>query len=163
MTKKIEEMDITENNMQDTINEVSTQHEKQSIASEFANANNEVFTSIINDGSIESKSKVFNAMGDTDYALGDKLNETINMVDFLVHSVTMEDDRTGELVNASRCVIIDDKGKSYGTVSTGVKSSILKIFQTFGNPNTWTNPLPIQAFEKKGRKGYKFIAIKVVI
>lgn len=140
----------------------NAQHE-MSVQEQFGNAKQEVFTSIVDDGTLESKALVFNAMNDTDYALRDYVGKIIEITNFVAHKIQIEDERTGEITNATRCVFIDKDGKTYGTVSNGINQSMVKLFGTVGFPGTWENPLPIKIMEKTGRRGFRFLTIGLVI
>ena len=138
-------------------------HHETSVQEQFGNAKQEVFTSIVDDGTLESKALVFNAMNDTDYALRDYVGKIIEITNFVAHKIQIEDERTGEITNATRCVFIDKDGKTYGTVSSGINQSMIKLFGTVGFPATWENPLPIKVMEKTGRRGFRFLTIGLAL
>ena len=142
--------------------EENTQHE-MSVQEQFGNATQEVFTSIVDDGTLETKALVFNAMNDTDYALRDYVGKVIEITNFVAHKIQLEDERTGEITNATRCVFIDKDGKTYGTVSSGINQSMIKLFGTVGFPSTWEKPLPIKVMEKTGRRGFRFLTIGLAL
>lgn len=147
-------------------NELAVQgnaHHEMSVQEQFGNAKHEVFTSIVDDGTLESKALVFNAMNNTDYALRDYVGKIIEITNFVAHKIQIEDERTGEITNATRCVFIDKDGKTYGTVSSGINQSMVKLFGTVGFPATWENPLPIKVMEKTGRKGFRFLTIGLAL
>lgn len=147
-------------------NELTVQGNEQhemSVQEQFGNAKQEVFTSIVDDGTLESKALVFNAMNDTDYALRDYVGKVIEITNFVAHKIQIEDDRTGEITNATRCVFIDKDGKTYGTVSSGINQSMIKLFGTVGFPVTWEKPLPIKVMEKTGRRGFRFLTIGLAL
>lgn len=147
-------------------NELTTQGNAQhemSVQEQFGNAKQEVFTSIVDDGSLENKALIFNAMNDTDYALRDYIGQVIEITNFVAHKIQIEDERTGEITNATRCVFIDKDGKTYGTVSSGINQSMVKLFGTVGFPSTWENPLPIKIMEKTGRRGFRFLTIGLAL
>ena len=128
------------------------------VQEQFAGCTEEVFTSLENND-FKSKSKVFNAMNDTDFRLRDCVGQTINLVDFVAHKVMLTKEKTGEVEPAIRCVLIDDKGQTYGTVSKGIQQSLTKLFGTVGVPKDWDKPMPIKVVEKSGRNGYRFLTI----
>lgn len=161
MSKNVDNAKV-ENQITEIVNTSEYREKERSLAEQFGSANTDIFTSIHNDGSVESKAKVYNAMNNTDFSIGDYIGETIEMVDFLAHRGSITDDETGEVSEIDRCVIIDVNGKTYGSISTGIKNSMLNIFQSFGNPQTWENPLPLQVVEKKSKRGRRFYSIKVV-
>lgn len=155
-------MNKEENKMNEVTVHENAQHEL-SVQEQFENAKQEVFTSIVDDGSIENRALVFNAMNDTDYALRDFVGKVIEITNFVAHKITLTDERTGEVSTATRCVFIDKDGKTYGTVSSGINQSMVKLFATVGFPATWDNPLPIKVMEKTGRKGFRFLTIGLAL
>lgn len=132
-----------------------------SVKEQFEGANQEVFTSLIDDGSVETKAVIFNAMNDTDYALRDVIGQTIYITNFVAHKIQLTDEKTGEVSEAIRCVFIDKDNKTYGTVSQGINSAMIKLFATVGLPNVWEQPMPIKVLEKTGRKGHRFLTISL--
>ena len=155
-------MNKEENKMNELTVHENGQHEL-SVQEQFENAKQEVFTSIVDDGSIENRALVFNAMNDTDYALRDFVGKVIEITNFVAHKITLTDERTGEVSIATRCVFIDKDGKTYGTVSSGINQSMVKLFATVGFPSSWENPLPIKVMEKTGRKGFRFLTIGLAL
>ncbi len=95
------------------------------------------------------------AMQDADYQLmtyfDDNPGSFINLKDVLIHNVQIADEDTGELIQQARTVLIDDKGKTYASVSGGVIGSLQKIFAIFGPP-TYIPPMKITARRVKTRK-----------
>lgn len=79
---------------------------------------------------------------------GKKLAESINMVLAIRHiyaeTCEYRDRQTGEAVPGVRIVLIDSEGKSYNTSSIGVYNCLSKIFQIFGTPDVWTEPLSVR-------------------
>ena len=60
----------------------------------------------------------------------------------LVEIIQVENEETGEVEEAPRVVLIDDKGAAYQAVSAGMFSAVKKAIQIFGQP-TWDEPLPM--------------------
>lgn len=138
-----------------------TLNNQLTVKEQFEVAQQEVFTSLVDDGSIKTKATIFNAMNDTDYSLRDMVGKTIYITNFVAHKIQLTDEKTGEVSDAVRCVFIDKDGKTYGTVSNGVNSAMIKLFATVGLPNVWDSPMPIKVLEKTGRKGYRFLTINL--
>jgi hypothetical protein len=105
---------------------------------------------------LDDKIGIALAMGDANYNLKeyfkDKNAQPIKMVHALTHFVQLVND-DGETVDAVRCVIIDDQGKTYSTVANGARSSIMNLFSIFGMP-PFNPPLEIEAKEVKTRRGF---------
>jgi len=58
------------------------------------------------------------------------------------------DNKTGLKKKMMRCVIIDEDGKAYTAMSKGVYQSIRALFNTFGEPATWKEAIPIVVQQK---------------
>lgn len=71
------------------------------------------------------------------------INQEINMVDIYVETVEMVNEDTGEVTRSPRCIIIDDKGVAYASVSKGVYTSLRKILALRKMPSTWERPIKI--------------------
>ena len=92
---------------------------------------------------------LFNAMNNPAKRLSDCINEAIRAKHIFVEVVTCEkkdaDGKpTGQKDRCPRIVIIDDHGIGYACVSVGVYSAIKKLFQVYGEPQTWTKPIPLK-------------------
>lgn len=106
-----------------------------------------VYTSLKCDTDAE-KVNFYNITNAPQERLGDHINEVINAKDIFCESVECVNDETGEITNAPRIVIIDDKGVGYACVSMGVFSSLKKIMNLFGQP-TWEKPVKIKVGQIK--------------
>lgn len=93
-------------------------------------------------GDRESKKMVYNAMNNPDHKVGDFINKTINLRDILAEEITLTNEETGEPQQAIRVVLIDDKGKSYQAVSTGIYNAVKKLIAVYGRP-TWEDAIPV--------------------
>jgi hypothetical protein len=106
------------------------------------------------------KKAYFNAINSSDKRLGDEINNEIDLKNVYVEIVELHDDKTGEMTKAPRIVLIDDKGNGYTCVSTGIFSSLKKIFQVFGMPETWKTPIKLKVKQiTKGEKKILTLAI----
>lgn len=113
----------------------------------------EMYCSVQNDGTMESKAKVYNMINNPDKRISDVIGEVIYIKDVLAHSIEVVSEETGEIIQALRTVIIDDKGVSYEAVSQGVTNSLSRIMDIFGQPNTWEKPIPVKPVQKSTRNG----------
>lgn len=124
-------------------------------------ADSNFFCSIVDDGSRESKIKVYNAINNKGYSLDETKGTVLEIVDVACHPVSLLDENTGEVVNSLRTILIDKDGKNYDAVSNGIVSSLQKIFAIVGQPS-FDPPLKIKVVEQKTRKGYKTNTIELV-
>lgn len=123
------------------------------------NKDNNFLTSL-NPENIEEKKKLFNCINSPDYKISDCVGETIKVTNYVAHSVIINSDR-GEDTEATRLVLIDEEGKTYATVSTGIIQALSKIFSIFGTPSEWDEPMSLKVVEKKSSK-FKFITFEIV-
>ena len=114
---------------------------------------NALFSSIVDDGTMETKVKIFNAINAPTYHLSDYIGQIIEVVDVIAHPVELADETTGELVQTVRTILIDKDGNSYDAVSQGVASALSKIFQLLGKPPWIDNPLKMKIKQVKTRNG----------
>ena len=90
----------------------------------------------------------------------DHLRETINLKDFVLQATTMIDDN-GEEVPIMRTILIDADGSAYHAISDGLFKSLQVYTGLLGHPATWEAPVPVIVDEKKGRRGFRFMTIKL--
>lgn len=91
----------------------------------------------------EERKRVFNAVNTPDKVLRDYINKTINLRDVFAEQCNFVDRESGEVKPGVRIVLIDDEGVSYSTSSTGIFTGLSKLFNIYGTPDCWTEPVPI--------------------
>ena len=136
---------------------LATGHEAN--AANFADTGVQIYSSIKGTDP-ETRKKIYTAVSASD-SLRDFLNKKLNIVDVIAQNVQLTDDKTGEVSSAVRIVLIDDKGKAYGSVSTGVYQSLTNLFAIVGKPEEWLTPMVITPVEKMGRRGFRFISLEL--
>lgn len=112
-----------------------------------------LYCSIVDDGSMKSKAAIFNTVNSPDKKLSENIGEVIALRHIAAHPITLVDENTGELVEALRVVLVDDKGVSYEAVSNGVANAVSRIIQIFGQPADWSEPVKVKAVQKQTRNG----------
>lgn len=134
-------------------NEINT---SLAIITEDVNAGGNYFSGTVE--TFDEKKRLANAMSNPDFRLSDFINKTITVVDVFIEKAQVTSQNTGELVDIPRVVLIDDKGKSYSSLSFGVFNSLKKIISVFGFP-TWKEGIPIevQRIQKGDRQIYNLI------
>lgn len=153
MSEKIEKQEV--------LNEVSTETVDGSISDQVFGASAQVMATF-DTTSEEGSDKAFNMMNDCDHGVADKLGETINLKDVLMHPVKFMDENTGEMIDGVRTVLIDADGTTYGATSSGLFNALKQFFGIKGHPITWSEPKPIKIVEKRSRKGFRFYTIQIV-
>lgn len=128
--------------------------------SNLANTGSSIYCSL-KGNDLDTKKKIYNAVSDSS-PLHDMIGKTIKVRDIIAQNVQLEDmQNPGEMVDTVRVVLIDDKGKAFGTVSSGVMNSLQNIFAIVGQPESWADPLPVIVREKTGRKGFRFLSLEL--
>ena len=123
-----------------------------------------MYCSLKDDGTMESKGRIFNAINAPDEKLAEHIGEVISLQNIVAHPIKLADEETGEIIESLRVVLIDDKGKSYEAVSGGVANAINRILQIFGQPETWDKPIKVKAKQKATRNGNnKVTTLEVVL
>lgn len=108
----------------------------------------------------EDRIVLYNAINAPDKRLSDMVNMDIEVQHVFAETVTILREDTGELQPCPRLVFIDKDGVSYGCLSFGVFSSVKKLFQVFGQPDTWKKPLKLRVNQIiKGEK--RFLSLTV--
>ena len=92
----------------------------------------------------EEKARFYNLMNNPEKRVKDMIGKIIQVKDVFVEPVEMTNQETGEVTQAPRIVLIDDKGIGYQAVSIGIFSAIKKLFGVFGTPDTWKKPIPLE-------------------
>lgn len=112
-----------------------------------------MYCSIRTDGSMKSKAAIFNAVNSPDRKLSEHIGEVLRLRDVVAHEVQLLDENTGEVIHALRTVLVTDDGTTYEAVSNGVSNALERIFQIFGQPDQWAEPIPVKPIQKQTRNG----------
>ena len=91
------------------------------------------------------------------------LGEKINLANVVLQPVSVTSTVTGEIVDATRIILVDDKGKAYTTVSDTVLRDLNTIFSIFGMPSTWAAPVAISIARVRGNGGHFFYKVQAAI
>lgn len=100
----------------------------------------------------EGKLALYTAMNNPTFSVQEKLNCTILLQDVYAEAIQFVDEKSGEVTDGVRIVLIDNEGNSYGSCSKGIFSAIKKLIQVFGAP-TWEEPIPVQPYQASTRNG----------
>lgn len=116
----------------------------------FTNPDKSFLTSFTDDGSRESKIKIYNAISNAENSLSDHIGEVLEIEHMVAHPIELADEVTGKMVQAMRVVLVDVNGVGYHAVSNGVVSSLQKIIGIVG-PAPWTPALQVVPKQVKTR------------
>lgn len=110
----------------------------------------------------DGKFALYTAMNNPTFSVEEKLNCTIYLKDVYAEAVHFVDEKSGEVTDGVRIVLIDNEGNSYGCCSKGIFSAIKKLIQVFGAP-TWEEPIPVQPYQASTRNGNnKIYSLRIV-
>lgn len=151
---------MTENTEIMTINKADIPAPNQ--LDKFTNAEASFFCSIKADGTRKSAIAIYNAINNKGESLDDHMGKVLEIVHVAAHPVSLTDEKTGEVVDTIRTVLVDKNGVNYDAVSEGVASSLQKIFAIVGMPPWIDEPLKIKVVQQKTRAGYKTNTIELV-
>ena len=80
----------------------STPAEVVSVADFSAPAENMMYCSIVSDGSMAGKAKIFNAVNSPEKRVSDCIGDRIMLKDIVAHPVSLVDEKTGEILQTMR-------------------------------------------------------------
>ena len=94
---------------------------------------------------VDDRAKVtlYNACA-TPAKIADMINKQIKLMHVYIEIIPVVSEQTGEVVNCPRVVLIDDHGKGYQAVSTGIYNSVKRIISLFGDPAGWDKPHTVE-------------------
>lgn len=151
----------TQAQVQDTT-AVSIFHDEDSRFIAQLKSNQAPFYTSLKTNSPEEKAKFYNLMNNPEKRVRDMIGKIIMVKDVFVEPVEMTNHETGEVTQAPRIVLIDDKGVGYQAVSVGVFSAIKKLFGVFGTPEAWAKPISLEVQQiSKGLRN--ILTFKVMI
>lgn len=97
----------------------------------------------IQTASDEEKKSIFNVVNGDCKGLRDYVNKPIKLKDVFAEAAQSIDEETGEVKDTVRIILIDEDGVGYATSSVGVRGSLSKLFQLYGTPDVWGQPLVV--------------------
>lgn len=108
----------------------------------------------------EGKIKTLQANQDN-VPLSDYVGKTLKITNIIMQRVDLVDDKTGELDEGIRSILIDDTGKAYSATSKGIVNALRQIMSIMGEPKQWDSPLSVEVQEKKSRTNskHKFLTL----
>lgn len=104
---------------------------------------------------------LFNAVT-TPLKLADQINKQLKIRHIYVEVIQVVSDESGELVNAPRVVLIDDKGVGYQSVSTGIYNATKRLIGLFGDPADWAQPHTVEVQNVSLPGGRHTLTLRVI-
>ena len=119
----------------------------------------------VDDTTMDGKRKLYHYKNRPDHNISDFINKEIKIKDIYIDvnaRVQKDGENAGAIENKPRTILIDDKGESYiAGVSIGIYQAVKEIIRTFGDPKTWTEPLPVVVVQVNTPKG-KMLSLDIV-
>jgi hypothetical protein len=110
-----------------------------------------------------SKAKIFNAIQSPEHTVEEFIGKTLEIVHLVGHEVSLVDEKTGEVVETARMILIDKDGKGYSCVSVGIFSALKNLSAIVGNAPWVDEPLKVEVIQQKTRNGNnKVLSLKLV-
>jgi len=129
----------------------------------FTNAKLGVWTTIDSEKTeltLEGKKLIIRAMGGSDIKAASLKEKAFLTQDLLIHMVSIVDDKTGEISEQKRTVLIGPDGRTAAICSNGAIAGLARIMQLFGKP-TWKPALRLRLKEQETRHGFRTYNIEV--
>ena len=102
----------------------------------------------------EERKALFNASEKCDVLLNDIVGQEVEVKNVMINEYPRKNKETGEgMTKGHRTILFDSKGKTYVTASNYFFIAIGKLIATFGEPNTWENPIKIKIVKKDVKNG----------
>ena len=136
-------------------NEILTKNENE-------NVNNEQTYCSMICKSNEERKNLFNALEKADVLLNDVVGSEFNLKDVYLHKYTKLNEETGEVENKCRVLLFDENGQTYATGSFGIFNIIGRIFEVFGTPNEWEEPLRVKVIKKEIGNNKKMLSLEIM-
>ena len=111
---------------------------------------------------VESQKRLAMAVTDAE-PLNEYLGKPFYLKDFVVQATSMIDDQTGEERPILRIILVDAEGNARSCAADGIFKALQTYTRILGHPSTWpAEGHKMVAEERKGRRGFKYLTLKLV-
>ena len=117
-----------------------------------------MYSSIKGD-TFEAKRKVLSIVTNSK-PVSENLGVKIDLRHIIIQSVTMMNRETGVASEQPRVILIDDKGTAFHAISKGLFLAIRNFIGVLGEPEYWTEPVPIVVKRERATVGH-FVTIEI--
>lgn len=115
--------------------------------------------SSIKGGDFASRKSVVEKLTNSE-PVADNIGTVINLQHVIVQSVAMANRVTGRMEDQPRVILIDADGTAYHAISKGLFLAVRNILGVMGEPDQWTEPLPVVVKREKAAIG-SFFTIEI--
>lgn len=109
--------------------------------------------------STEDKKAFYNATQNPTAKVSDFINQTITIRDVYMEKAQYVDEETGLVTDGVKTIIITPEGEGILANSMGVARSLYSLFDIFGMPSEWDEPITVKVKQievKGGNRYFKF-------
>lgn len=124
--------------------------------------NNELTYCSVMCKNIEERKYLFNALEQADVLLNDVVGIEFELKDVYIHRYEKINEKTGEVEPRVRIILFDSEGKSYACGSFGIFNILRRMFEVFGTPNQWEQPLKVRVVKKDIKDNKKMLSLELI-
>lgn len=110
----------------------------------------------------EERKYLFNALEQADVLLNDVVGTEFELKDVYIHRYERINDETGEVEPKVRIILFDTEGKSYACGSFGIFNILCRMFEVFGTPTEWEQPLKVRVVKKDIKDNKKMLSLELI-
>lgn len=110
---------------------------------------------------VAEKKHLFNVMENPTHKLAQFKGKELPIVDVVAYGTMRANAEDEEPKLTIVTILIDKDGNSYFSMSTGISNSVNSILSTFGQPDTWDEPLGVILKEQNTSGGNRIYKIQV--
>ena len=128
---------------------------------------------------LEEKKTLYNALETCDNLVNDCVGAVINLKNVYIERRLKDyeeeldssyvDSETGEVIDKKtvqktkyRTILFADDGTTYATGSYGIYNAVAKLIATFGDPETWEEPITVEFAKRPIGNGKTSLTLKLV-
>ncbi len=110
----------------------------------------------------EERKYLFNALEQADVLLNDVVGTEFELKDVYINRYERINEETGEIEPKVRIILFDTEGKSYACGSFGIFNILRRMFEVFGTPNQWEQPLKVRVVKKDIKDNKKMLSLELI-
>lgn len=124
--------------------------------------NNELTYCSVMCKNMEERKNLFNALEQADVLLNDVVGAEFELKDVYIHRFERINEETGEVEPKVRIILFDSEGKTYACGSFGIFNILCRMFEVFGTPNQWEQPLKVRVVKKDIKDNKKMLSLELI-
>lgn len=105
---------------------------------------------------LDSRMLVLNGLSSS-IPVADVLEKPIPVTNLVIQNVQLTNDRTGQVDDAERIVLLTEDGHGYHATSKGLMNGLKNMIAALGDPWTWTEPVDVTIHEEGKKPNAYFV------